>query len=684
MDKACRKTGSLCGSLRINSALFAVKSFLSKTPYMPSHKVLAIDIETFSPVDLTSSGVFKYAEDPDFTILLLAYAYDNEPVRIIDLASGEALPDALLNDLSDPSVIKTAYNASFEIACLNAFLITRLDPSQWECTMVRAAVSGLPLSLDAASKVLKLDQQKMSVGRALIRYFSMPVKPVKSNGFRTRNLPFHDPEKWELFKEYCRQDVETERAVRSAISHIVILPEEKQLWLLDQEINSRGILIDQEFVANAIRIYESSQACLLEEASDLTGLANPNSPAQLKAWLNDNDQDISSLSRSNLVNLLGTSETPDVTRAIELRLEMAKSSVKKYEAMQAAVCSDGRIRGLLQFYAANRTGRWAGRLVQVQNLPQNHLKDLDLARQLVKSNDGDLLELAFGSVSDTLSQLIRTAFIAGEGKHFIVADFSAIEARIIAWLAGEQWRMEVFKSHGKIYEASASQMFRVPIEKVTKGSELRQKGKIAELACGYQGGVRALKSMGALEMGVPENELQSIITRWRKANPNIVQLWNEVSEKALEATESLNLVPFRFGMSFLHSKGSLIINLPSSRQLFFRNARLIKNASGNAVLAYDGMNQTTKTWETVETYGGKLVENIVQAIARDCLAESMLSLSASGYRIVMHVHDEVVIETDGSKGSLEDVISIMSRPIPWAKGLPLKADGYETSYYKKD
>jgi DNA polymerase len=645
---------------------------------------LSIDIETFSPVDLTSSGVFKYAEDPGFTILLLAYAYDNGPVRIIDLASGEALPDALLNDLSDPSLIKTAYNASFEIACLNAFLITRLDPSQWECTMVRAAVSGLPLSQDAAAKVLKLDQQKMSVGRALIRYFSMPVKAVKSNGFRTRNLPFHDPDKWELFKDYCRQDVETERAVRSAISHIVILPEEKQLWLLDQEINSQGILIDQEFVANAIKIYESSQARLLEEASDLTGLANPNSPAQLKTWLNDNDQDISSLSRSNLVNLLGTSETPNVSRAIELRLEMAKSSVKKYEAMKAAVCSDDRIRGLLQFYAANRTGRWAGRLVQVQNLPQNHLKDLDLARQLVKSNDGELLELAFGSVSDTLSQLIRTAFVAGEDKHFIVADFSAIEARVIAWLAGEQWRMEVFNSHGKIYEASASQMFRVPIEKVTKGSELRQKGKIAELACGYQGGVRALKSMGALEMGVPENELQSIITHWRKANPNIVQLWYDVIEKALEATDSLNLVPFRFGMSFLHSKGSLIINLPSSRQLFFRNARIIKNASGNAVLAYDGMNQTTKTWETVETYGGKLVENIVQAIARDCLAESMLSLDSAGYRIVMHVHDEVVIETDGIIGSLADVISIMCRPIPWATGLPLKADGYETYYYKKD
>ena len=645
---------------------------------------LSIDIETFSPVYLTSSGVFKYAEDPDFTILLFAYAYDNEPVRIIDLASGEALPDALLSDLTDPSVIKTAYNASFEIACLNAFLITRLDPSQWECTMVKAAVSGLPLSLDAAAKVLILDQQKMSVGRALIRYFSMPVKPVKSNGFRTRNLPFHDPEKWELFKEYCRQDVETERAVRSAITHIVILPAEKQLWLLDQEINSRGILIDLEFVTNAILIFEDSQARLLEEASDLTGLANPNSPAQLKTWLNNNDQDISSLSRSNLVNLLGTSEIPYVSRAIELRLEMAKSSVKKYEAMLAAVCYDGRIRGLLQFYAANRTGRWAGRLVQVQNLPQNHLNDLDLARQLVKSNDGELFELAFGSVSDTLSQLIRTAFIAGVGKHFIVADFSAIEARVIAWLAGEQWRMDVFNSHGKIYEASASQMFRVPIEKVTKGSELRQKGKIAELACGYQGGVRALKSMGALQMGVPENELSGIISRWRKANPNIVQLWNDVSEKALEATESLNRVPFRFGMSFLHSKGSLIINLPSSRQLFFRNARIIKNASGNAVLAYDGMNQTTKTWETVETYGGKLVENIVQAIARDCLAESMISLDAAGYRIVMHVHDEVVIETDGSKGSLADVIAIMSRPIPWAEGLPLKADGYETYYYKKD
>ena len=651
--------------------------------------MLSLDIETFSPVDLTSSGVFRYAEDPGFTILLLAYAYDNEPVRIIDLASGEALPDALLSDLSDPSVIKSAYNASFEIACLSAFLITGLDPSQWECTMVRAAVSGLPLSLDSASKVLGLVQQKMSVGRSLIRYFSMPVKPLKSNGFRTRNLPFHDPAKWELFKDYCRQDVETERALRSALSNVVILPKEKQLWLLDQAINSRGILIDQELVANAIRIYASSQATLLEEASDLTGLANPNSPAQLKSWLNDKDHEIDSLSKSNLVGLLNKTRPlsgveGDVSRAIELRLEMAKSSVKKYEAMQAAVCSDGRIRGLLQFYAANRTGRWAGRLVQVQNLPQNHLKDLDLARQLVKSNDGELLELAFGSVSDTLSQLIRTAFIAGEVKHFIVADFSAIEARVIAWLAGEQWRMDVFRGHGKIYEASASQMFRVPIESVTKGSELRQKGKIAELACGYQGGVRALKSMGALQMGVPETELQSIINRWRKANPNIVQLWNEVSEKAMEATSSLEMVPFRFGMSFLHSKGSLIINLPSSRQLFFRNARISTNASGNSVLTYDGMNQTTKTWETVETYGGKLVENIVQAIARDCLAESMLSLDAAGYRIVMHVHDEVVIETDGSHGTLEDVITIMTRPLPWANGLPLKADGYETPYYKKD
>jgi DNA polymerase len=669
--------------------------------------MLSLDIETFSPVDLTSSGVFRYTEDPGFTILLLAYAYDNEPVRIIDLASGEALPDALLSDLSDPSVIKTAYNASFEIACLSAFLITRLDPSQWECTMVRAAVAGLPLSLDAASKVLGLVQQKMSVGRSLIRYFSMPVNPLKSNGFRTRNLPFHDPAKWELFKDYCRQDVETERALRSALSNVVILPKEKQLWLLDQAINSRGILIDQELVTNAIRIYASSQARLLEETSDLTGLANPNSPAQLKSWLNDKDHEIDSLSKSNLVGLLNKTRPlsgveGDVSRAIELRLEMAKSSVKKYEAMQAALCSDGRIRGLLQFYAANRTGRWAGRLVQVQNLPQNHLKDLDLARQLVKSSDGELLELAFGSVSDTLSQLIRTAFIAdngksslsnsslsgaegaGEGKHFIVADFSAIEARVIAWLAGAQWRMDVFRGHGKIYEASASQMFRVPIESVTKGSELRQKGKIAELAGGYQGGVRALKSMGALEMGVPETELQSIINRWRKANPNIVQLWNEVSEKAMEATATLEMVPFRFGMSFLHSKGSLIINLPSSRQLFFRNARISTNASGNSVLTYDGMNQTTKTWETVETYGGKLVENIVQAIALDCLAESMLSLDAAGYRIVMHVHDEVVIETDGSQGSLEDVITIMTRPLPWANGLPLKADGYETYYYKKD
>lgn len=658
-------------------------------------KTLAIDIETYSGEDLTKTGVYKYAEAEDFEILLFAYAYDEGPVAIIDLASGETIPVQVYGDLVNPTVLKTAFNANFEITCIQQAVkkikspvdwrIGYIDPALWECTMVKSAMLGLPMSLDGVARALNLGQQKMAAGRALIRYFSMPCKPTKSNGMRTRNLPHHDPDKWALFKEYCMQDVETERAIRNKEKWFEIPQKERELWLLDQRIIGTGVLIDRRMVENAIRMDDDHKEILTSEATELTGLDNPNSPAQLKRWLTEQTgESVESLNKTAIPEMLENSESDDVTRVLELRQEMSKTSTKKYQAMLDAVCQDGRVRGLLQFYGASRTGRWSGRLVQLQNLPQNHLPDLDLARGIVKDGGRELMELLYGNVPDTLSQLIRTAIVAPEGQRFIVADFSAIEARVTAWLAGEKWRLDVFASHGKIYEASASQMFKVPIDSIDKGSPLRQKGKIAELALGYQGGVGALKTMGGERMGLTETEMQEIVDNWRLANPNIVRLWYDIQDAAMTAIGNIGHTVEVRGCRIKWDKGLMWITLPSGRSLCYATPGIGKNRFGGDSITYWGINQTTRKWEKQETYGGKLVENIVQAIARDCLAHSMLRLAEEGFKIVMHVHDEVVIEEPYNGKTMDEACRIMGEPISWAPGLLLRADGYETEYYKKD
>lgn len=649
-------------------------------------RTLSIDIETYSPVDLAKAGVYPYAEHPEFEILLFAYAFDGEPVRCLDLARGEQIPAELLSALTDPEVIKTAFNAMFERVCIGRFFELSLPIEQWECTMVKSAMLGLPLSLAMVAKVLKLEQGKMEAGKALIRYFSLPCKPTKSNGGRTRNLPRHDLDKWRLFGEYCIRDVEVERAIRDKIAFFDIPEMERALYVLDQEINDRGVLLDAELVRNAIEMDTAYRDKLAEEAKAITALDNPNSVAQLKEWVSDKlGEEVESLTKGAIKDLSEETDDESVKAMLMLRLEMAKTSVKKYTAMANAVGRDGRVRALLQFYGANRTGRWAGRLVQVQNLPQNHLNDLDLAREVVKSGDLDMLEMLYGNVPDTLSQLIRTAFVAKEGHTLVVADFSAIEARVIAWLAGEQWRLRVFETHGKIYEASASAMFGVPIEEIHKGSPLRQKGKVSELALGYQGGTGALIQMGALKMGLTEDELQPLVDTWRNANPAIVRLWYDVGNAAIRAVETgLPTRILQGGITFEVSRGLLFVHLPSGRKLSYARPRVGLNKFGSKALQYDGMSQTTKTWGVQDTYGGKLTENIVQAIARDCLAYAMLNLRSAGYNIVMHIHDEAVSEVPAEGDYLDDVCSIMSQPIPWAKGLPLRADGYVTPYYKKD
>lgn len=646
-------------------------------------RTLSIDIETFSSTDLFSAGVYKYVEAPDFEVLLIAYAYDGGDVGVIDLTAENIEPQLLAN-LTDPAIIKTAYNAAFERTCLAKHFGIPMPPEQWQCTMVKAAMAGYPMGLEAVAKAMKLDQQKDASGKALIRFFSIPCKPTAKNGMRTRNLPQHDPFRWEDFKAYCVQDVRTEMAILDRLSWFTMPESESRLWGLDQRINDRGVLVDTAFVEAAISIGNQHRENLIREAIELTGLDNPNSAAQLKEWLEEQTGEaVTTLTKQTVPELLKVTDCEVTTRVLEIRQELAKTSVKKYDAMRACVCADGRIRGLLQFYGATRTGRWAGRLVQVQNLPQNHLEDLDLARRIVRAGDRETLELLFGNVPDTLSQLIRTAFVAPNGRTFAVADFSAIEARVIAWLAGEKWRIDVFNTHGKIYEASAAQMFKVPLESIGKGSPLRQKGKVAELALGYQGGTNALIAMGALRMGIAEEELPGIVAAWRKANPAIVRLWADVEEFAKGAT--IAMPKFLKGLKFETKHGALVITLPSGRELYYQNARLKPGRYGE-VITYDGMNQTTKQWGPQETYGGKLVENIVQAIARDCLAESLLRLDEALYDIVMHVHDEVVIELplDIAGHGLSLCETIMAEPISWAPGLPLKADGYITEYYKKD
>jgi len=644
-------------------------------------QTLSIDIETFSDVDLIKSGVYAYTASPNFEILLFAYAFNDDEVKIIDIARGESLSAEIIEALFDENIIKTAFNAQFERVCLSKHLNKKLTANTWQCTAVQAATLGLPLSLDGVAQVLGLIEQKMKEGKELIRYFSIPCKPTKVNEGRTRNLPQHSSEKWNDFKKYCIRDVEVERAIRKKLSRYPISENEQRNYILDQEINDRGVFVDLDLVAKAMECDRLHKEDTFSEAQRLTGLDNPNSVAQLKQWLIENGVEVDSLSKKAVSDLAKEAEG-EVERLLNLRLQLAKTSIKKYEAIERAVCHDKRVRGLLQFYGANRTGRWAGRLVQVQNLPQNHLKDLTLARTLVKSGDFDILALLFESVPHVLSELIRTAFIPKLNHRFIVADFSAIEARVIAWLAGEKWRMDVFATHGKIYEASASQMFKVPIEEITKTSPLRQKGKISELALGYGGSVGALTAMGAFDMGVAEDELQGLVTAWRQANPNITKLWWDIDKAAIKAVKEKTTV--RVGkIKLQYESGIMFITLPSRRRLSYIKPRIEPNKFERDAVTYEGIG-TTKKWERIETYGPKLVENIVQAIARDLLAEAMIRVASQGCEIVMHVHDEVVIEAPLDFGSLKEVCEVMVIAPTWAEGLPLRADGFECEYYRKD
>ena len=642
---------------------------------------LSIDIETYSDVDLTKCGVYAYVDSPNFTVLLFAYAIDDEETKIVDLACGEKLPAEVLEALTDGSVIKTAFNAAFERTCLSRYLNIPLSPVSWQCTAVQSAMLALPLSLDGVGEVLDIRRKKLKEGTDLVRYFSIPCKPTKTNEGRTRNLPEHSPEKWELFKTYCIRDVDAEREIRWKLRNFQIPESEMELYRLDQEINDRGIMVDRDLVSHAVECDLQYKDMVTAQAYELTGLNNPNSVTQIKEWLMDRGIEVESLDKKSVKGLIPETDG-EVLEVLKLRLLMAKTSVKKYEAIERSVCSDGRVHGLLQFYGANRTGRWAGRLVQVQNLPQNHLADLALARSLIKQGRYEDVDLLFDSVPGVLSELIRTAFVPKPGTRFIVADFSAIEARVLAWFSGEKWRLDVFASHGKIYEASASAMFGVPIEEITKGSPLRQKGKIAELALGYGGSVGALTSMGALDMGLTEEELHILVNQWRSANPHITKFWWDVDAAATSAVrEKKEMVVGK--VCFSYKSGILFITLPSGRKLSYIKPRLDTNKFGREGLTYEGIGESKK-WLRIETYGPKLVENIVQATSRDLLALAMLRLRNSGFEIVMHIHDEAVLEVSEGYSSVEDICRIMSAAPDWATGLPLRADGYECDFYKKD
>ena len=643
-------------------------------------RILEMDIETFSDVDLIKCGVYAYADSPAFEVLLFAYSFDGGETRVIDLAQGEELPGEVAEAVFDGSVVKTAFNANFERTCLSKHFGRYLPPDSWHCSAVQAALLALPRSLEDVGAVLGLDEQKMREGRELIRYFCVPCKPTKANGGRRRNLPCHAPEKWELFKAYCMRDVDVEKAIRRKLCKFPIPEGEMELYRLDQRINDRGVLVDMGLVRQAVKCERLHKEVVTRRAYELTGLENPNSVAQLKGWLGENGVEAESLSKKAVADMIEESDG-EVEELLRLRLLMAKTSVKKYEAMERSVCSDGRVHGLLQFYGANRTGRWAGRLVQVQNLPQNHLQDLGLARGLVKEGRFEDVEMLYDSTPGVLSELIRTAFVPEPGCRFVVADFSAIEARVLAWLAGERWRLEVFSSHGKIYEASASAMFHVPIEEVTKGSPLRQKGKIAELGLGYGGAAGALVSMGALDMGLSEDDLPSLVAAWRRANPHITQFWWDVDKAAVEAvTKRAGTRAGRIG--FEYRSGILFVTLPSGRKLAYVKPRMAMNKFGREGLTYEGILENKK-WGWIETYGPKLVENIVQGTARDLLAEAMLRVERKGYPIVMHCHDEIIAEVPEGMGSVEEMCGVMAVRSSWADGLPLRADGYECPFYQK-
>lgn len=657
---------------------------------------LSIDLETYSSVPIAKAGLYKYVQSPDFEILLFAYSVDNGPVEIVDLAQGEILPDWLYDAVKSSDFVKHAYNAAFEWYCLSKFYGFLLPVEQWRDTMLHGLYCGFTAGLDATGKALGLpaEKQKMSVGKALIRYFCIPCTPTQSNGGRTRNLPKHDPEKWSLFKTYCIGDVVTETEIEQRISNFPVPDDIEKQWQTDLVINARGVAVDMDLVRGALEIDATARDNLTNEAVSMTGLDNPNSVTQLTKWIESNTQKpVDDLRKETVAAMLDGDEiTGDARRVLEIRQELGKTSTKKYDAIEAAVCSDGRVRGLLQFYGANRTGRWAGRLVQVQNLPRTYIEQLDLARNAVREKRADKLQFMFGSVPDTLSQLIRTSFIASPGHVLVDADFSAIEARVISWLAGEQWRLEVFRTHGKIYEASASQMFGVPIEKIKKGNPeyaLRQKGKVAELALGYQGSSGALIAMGALRMGIPEEDLPDIVSRWRDANKRIVDLWYSLESAAVSVIQNgapagvRGLVLAR-EFDIEHNLDFLTITLPSKRKLYYANPALGENQWGRPSILYCGVNQTTKQWTQLETYGGKLVENVVQAIARDCLAIAIEHLEEAGFPVVFHVHDEVVIDCPAEKADLDRVVQIMTLPIPWALDLPLNADGWVGEYFRKD
>ena len=661
---------------------------------------MSIDLETYSDIDITKCGAYKYAESDHFEILLFGVSVNGGPVKVYDLACGDTIPEEILAALSDENITKWAFNASFERICLSNWLKRHypehfrgysipedpaskyLDPSSWKCTMIWSAYMGLPLSLEGVGAVLKLQDQKLKEGKDLIRYFCKPCKPTKANGGRTRNLPQHDSEKWILFKEYNRRDVEVEIAIKQKLARFPVPDFIWDEYHLDQEINDRGIMIDPEFVSNAIAFDERSRASLMSKMRDITGIDNPNSVQQMKEWLSDRGVEMESLGKKEVAKFVKDSignMDGNITEALKLRLQLAKSSVRKYQAMQNVMCSDGRAHGMFQFYGANRSGRWAGRLIQLQNLPQNHIPDLAEARALVRSGDYDTMNLLYNDIPDTLSQLIRTAFIPKPGCKFIVSDYSAIEARVLAHIAGEKWRSKVFAEGKDIYCASASQMFGVPVEKHGINSHLRQKGKIAELALGYGGSVGALKSMGALDNGLQEEELQPLVSAWRQANPNIVHFWWDV-DNAVKTTVRQRIKTEVRGIRFSYKSGMLFITLPSGRQLAYVKPRIGENRFGGESVTYEGIG-TTKKWERIESYGPKFVENIVQAISRDLLCFAMRNLSFC--QIVGHVHDEVIIECS-PEVSVQSLCDIMSRSPDWMPGILIRGDGYQCDFYQKD
>lgn len=660
---------------------------------------LSIDLETFSSVPIQKAGAQKYIMSPDFEILLFAYSLNGAEPACCDFAQGETLPKWVAEALLDPQCLKHAYNAPFEWGCLSQYMGRQLPPAQWRCTMFHGLYAGYTAGLDATGRALGLpeDKRKLNTGKALIRYFCVPCAPSKANGGRTRNYPHHAPERWELFKEYNRQDVTTEMEIERRLSAVPVPDFVQKEWETDLIINSRGVAIDMGMVEGALELGATVRNTLTTEAVNISGLNNPNSVKQLASWLeSETGEEINGLRKDTVAKMLARDDnSPEVQRMLEIRQELGKTSTKKYDAIEQAVCQDGRVRGLLQFYGANRTGRWAGRLVQVQNLPRTYTEPLELARDLVKGRKLDALKVIYGSVPDTLSQLIRTAFIAAPGNVLIDADFSAIEARVISWLAGEEWRLEVFRTHGKIYEASASQMFGVPIELIKKGNPeyaLRQKGKVAELALGYQGSTGALINMGALDMGIPEEDLPDIVSRWRDANKRIRDLWYKVDAAAVQVITqggSVGVSSIILAHEWDATQGTdyMTITLPSGRKLFYNAPQIGVNQWGNPSISYMGMDQTTKKWKRIETYGGKLVENCVQAIARDCLAQAIEHLEASGLPVIFHIHDEVVIDIKpfaSNKEMLAKTVEIMSRPVPWAPGLPLGADGWVGKFFKKD